>query len=410
MSRKRFAIVGASRRGWAMYAVPITRDYAETAELAALCDISQTHMDVVNRQLAEPVATFTDFGEMIEKAHVDTVIVTTMDSFHDVYVVKALRAGKDAIVEKPMATDEEKCRGIIRAERETGRKVTVTFNCRFLPSAVAIRRMIADGLIGDVISVDLHWPLSLTHGPSYFRRWHRIMANSGGLQVHKATHHFDLVNWWLQDEPATVTARGGLDFYGRNGPFRGKRCKGCPHAQDCAFYWDIMESEITTEFYVAAEEETGYIRDGCVFDESIDIQDHFSLLATYKGGATLAYSLQAWSSWEGLRLEIQGTKGRLEYLTRNDVNGEADPASGKIMVALNDGTRIAHTPPAGVGGHGGGDRSIKQMLFEPGHDDPLGQMSGARGGALSVLLGVAATKSMENHGAGIRIADLLEEK
>ena len=50
------------------------------------------------------------------------------------------------------------------------------------------------GVIGNVVSVDFHWLLDTRHGADYFRRWHRNKRNSGGLLVHKATHHFDLVN------------------------------------------------------------------------------------------------------------------------------------------------------------------------------------------------------------------------
>ena len=45
------------------------------------------------------------------------------------------------------------------------------------------------------------WALDTVHGADYFRRWHREKKNSGGLLVHKSSHHFDLVNWWLGDVP-----------------------------------------------------------------------------------------------------------------------------------------------------------------------------------------------------------------
>ena len=57
--------------------------------------------------------------------------------------------------------------------------------------------------------------LDTSHGADYFRRWHREKDKSGGLLVHKSTHHFDLVNWWLASSPKTVFAMGGLRFYGR---------------------------------------------------------------------------------------------------------------------------------------------------------------------------------------------------
>ena len=51
-----------------------------------------------------------------------------------------------------------------------------------------------DGLVGRPLLVDFSWVLDTSHGADYFRRWHREKQNSGGLLVHKSTHHFDLVN------------------------------------------------------------------------------------------------------------------------------------------------------------------------------------------------------------------------
>ena len=57
------------------------------------------------------------------------------------------------------------------------------------------------GGIGEITGVDFRWYLDRVHGADYFRRWHRRKDKSGGLLVHKATHHFDLVNWWLASTP-----------------------------------------------------------------------------------------------------------------------------------------------------------------------------------------------------------------
>ena len=407
LMKKRFAIVGASQRAMGMYAIPITRQFQTTSELVALCDLCQTRMDYINEKIPKAVPTYKDFDAMLAGVPIDTVIVTTKDSVHHEFIIKALHAGKDVISEKPMTIDNEKCRAILEAERETDRTVTVTFNYRFTPPATAIRRILAEGTIGRAVTVDMHWILDTNHGADYFRRWHRRKANSGGLQVHKSTHHFDLINWWLQDEPASVIAQGGLDFYGRNGPFRSKRCKGCPHRRKCPFHWDISTDAFHSEFYLTAEEESGYVRDGCVFDEEIDIEDNYNLLVEYKGGTRLSYSLQAWSPWEGFRLDIQGTKGRLEYTEQHDTHNWQGIGDKEIVVMLNDGSRIVHTPSRGEGGHGGGDPLLLSMLFEGAHDDPLGHMAGATQGAHSILVGVAATKSIQSHGQWIKISDLL---
>ncbi|MFD7136709.1 Gfo/Idh/MocA family oxidoreductase [Streptomyces sp. NPDC059894] len=83
-----------------------------------------------------------------------------------------------------------------------------------------MKKVIADGAVGKVLSVHFEWLLDTVHGADYFRRWHREKTSSGGLAVHKATHHFDLVNWWLDDTPTTVQALGGLRFYGDQGAGR----------------------------------------------------------------------------------------------------------------------------------------------------------------------------------------------
>ncbi len=74
--------------------------------------------------------------------------------------------------------------------------------------------MILDGKIGRVTSVDLNWYIDTYHGASYFKRWNRSRQFSGGLSVHKSTHHFDLVNWWLGQNPEEVFAYGALNYYG----------------------------------------------------------------------------------------------------------------------------------------------------------------------------------------------------
>src|SRR5437763_392954 len=94
----------------------------------------------------------------------------------------------------------------------------------------------------DVVSVDFHECLDTSHGADYFRRWHRLKQNSGTLLVHKASHHFDLANWWLDSMPMEVTAFGDLKFYGHNNSFRSTHCRVCPYKQQCKFYWDVTQN------------------------------------------------------------------------------------------------------------------------------------------------------------------------
>ena len=126
---------------------------------------------------------------MMKECAPDTVIVTTMDRYHHEYIIKALEYGCDAISEKPMTIDEEKCNAILAKEKETGKKVIITFNFRFMPNMIRVKELINEGAVGKILSVNFEYLLDTSHGADYFRRWHRRKENSGGLLIHKASHH-----------------------------------------------------------------------------------------------------------------------------------------------------------------------------------------------------------------------------
>src|SRR5262249_53233987 len=158
-----------------------------------------------------------------------------------------------------------------------------------------------EGAIGRPLSVDFEWYLDRRHGADYFRRWHRRKENSGGLLITKATHHFDMVNWWLDDEPERVFPLGGRRVYGPVRGERGERCSTCAFTQSCEFFVDLRADPLLNSLYFEAEQHDGYARDRCVYAEEIDIEDTMNLVARYRGGAQLSYSLVAYSPYEGWR-------------------------------------------------------------------------------------------------------------
>ncbi|MEJ1974335.1 MAG: Gfo/Idh/MocA family oxidoreductase [Lacunisphaera sp.] len=230
------------------------------------------------------------FAEMIREQKPDTVFVCSVDATHHDYIVRALHAGCDVITEKPMTTDAAKCRAILQAVAATGRSVRVAFNYRWAPFRTKVKELLTAGAIGRVHSVTLEYMLDTNHGADYFRRWHAEAANSGTLLVHKSTHHFDLVNWWLDAIPAQVFAYGDLVFYGRENAERrgdGKltrypRYTGHPEAKNDPFRLDLDESEPFRKLYRAGEAGSGYVRDRNVFRDGIDIPDQMSLNVRYR--------------------------------------------------------------------------------------------------------------------------------
>jgi predicted dehydrogenase len=349
------------------------------------------------------------------------VIICTPDHLHAPYILCALAAGCDVICEKPLTIDADQIARIAHAQQNSGRRVRVAFNYRYAPARVQIRRLLAAGAIGQITSVDFRWHLDRAHGADYFRRWHRQVQNSGGLFVHKATHHFDLLSWWLRAAPLTVQATARRRFYrpetavslGLHIP--GPRCATCAERASCDFALDLAADPDLDRLYRQAEAADGYFRDLCVFAPNVDIHDTMEALISFSDGSVATYGLTAYSPWEGLAVTFHGTEGQLVH--RHSENHGIPGASAFVGQGTDSMETVLHRAGAapeglkvdrGTGGHGGADPVMLAHLFDPAAaaDDPDGLASDQRDGARSVLTGLAAAASAQS-GLPVTLASLL---
>ncbi|MFJ4621540.1 Gfo/Idh/MocA family protein [Streptomyces sp. NPDC088812] len=444
---RRYAVYGTGHRA-AMYVDAMLQDFSDVAEPVAWCDPNETRMSHYTAQARAaghtPVHYHPDHLEtMLRQERIDVLVVCSPDHTHAAAVSTALRAGVDVVCEKPLTVDEAGLRAIEAAAAGSQAQLTVTFNYRYSPRNSALKQVLADGSIGKVLSVHFEWLLDTVHGADYFRRWHRQKASSGGLAVHKATHHFDLVNWWLDDVPVTVQALGGLRFYGDQGagrPAGPRPSLGRDAAADDPYGFDMSGDDHLRGLYLEAEAQDGYLRDRDVFDQDIDIEDTLSVLVGYRGGCSMTYSLTAHSPWEGYRVSVNGSRGRaeLEVVERAHVaSGTASdllawrtdtpdgtptaPASrpavdpsvapgsaGTATGARTEGSRlvvqqhwdVAREIPIeeSEGGHGGGDGLLLVDVFRGAGQDPLRRRAGYEDGLRSVAVGVAVNESLRTGG------------
>lgn len=440
--QRRFAVAGTGHRA-GMYVGAITGEHADVATLVAWLDPNPGRIDHYDAQVGAalglggpaglPRYTPDGLERMIAEQRVDTVVVTAPDHTHADLVARVLAAGADVVVEKPLTTDRAGCRRITAAVAESGRDITMTFNYRYAPRNSSLREVIRSGAIGDVTSVHFEWVLDTVHGADYFRRWHREKKSSGGLLVHKSSHHFDLVNWWLGDVPSRVYASGGLRFYGdQNAAARGlgpRPARGTGVAGD-PFALDLTHDPRLRSLYLDAEHHDGYLRDQDVFGPGITIEDNMSLVVDYRRGATMTYSLNAHSPWEGYRVAVNGTAGRaeLEVVERGAVELDADgnaildpsatpgaasevplrPAGERLLVQKHWEQPTEHPIPAGIGGHGGGDAILLKDVFRRRlrvEEDALGRPAGYLDGLRAVAVGIAANQSLVT-GLPVTIRDL----
>ncbi|MDV3456952.1 Gfo/Idh/MocA family oxidoreductase [Sphingomonas sp. HF-S4] len=422
--RKRYVSVGVGSRN-RMFQQALWGPHKAHGELIAACDVNPGRLDYLAREAtkagARPPKPYlaADFDKMLRELKPDAVIVTTPDAFHDDYVVRALDAGCDVITEKPMTTTAAKAQRILDAVKRSGRHIRVTFNYRYSPFRSQVKELLMAGEIGDVLSVDFQWLLNTVHGADYFRRWHSNKAISGGLMVHKATHHFDLVNWWLSDMPVSVNATGKREFYtpemarrfGLDGAHQ--RCRTCPEKAECSFFFDLAADPALKALYLDNEKYDGYFRDQCVWRPEINIEDTMNVIVGYAGGTTLSYSLNAFNAWEGYHIAFNGTKGRLEHsvVEQAGVAGagghSVDDRIKTRIVPMRGDPRDIVPQTGAAGGHGGGDAVMLADIFDPNAPkDALLRAADERSGAASILVGVAANKCFET-GQPVKIADLV---
>ncbi len=412
--KRKLAMVGTGSRGLSFWGRRIIQQYGDIIEFVGLCDINPGRLETGRKALGISCPVFTDFGELLRKAKPDLLIVTTVDATHDEFIIKGMEAGCDVLTEKPMTTDEFKCQAILDAEKKTGKKLIVGFNYRYGTQFTRLKELLAEKRVGDITSVDFHWYLNTYHGADYFRRWHGHRNKGGTLLCHKASHHFDLLNWWIDSDPVEVVAHGSLEHYGKNNPFRGTKCRGCEHKEKCKFYYDITRNREYMELYVANEKHDGYIRDNCLWRESIDIFDKMAVQIKYANNVQVSYSLTTYSPFEGMSIAFNGKTGRIDSweglpwrqkemanqaeLHAREMSQQAERSEryDEIYVSDNFGKSELVKVPQMRAGHGGGDARLQDKIFRnPDLADPLKHAAGSRDGAMSVLIGVAARKSID---------------
>ena len=416
IKRRRYALVGTGHRA-KLYVDALTGPYRQTCQLVALCDPSRVRMgwhaaragatgeNPAQYQLGENQAD--DFERMLEEASPETIVVTCVDAYHAQYIVAALEHGVDVVTEKPLAVTIEQLRSVIAAGTRSPASVRVTFNARYAPEFGALRRLALEGRIGKVHLVELAEILDTSHGADYFRRWHREMRSSGGLLVHKACHHFDLVNWWLGSSPKTVSAMGSLCFYGKqNADRRGEsytydRYTGETQAASDPFCLslDSAGSGELRQLYLDAEAETGYIRDKNVFSAGVDVEDTAVVSVRYEDNTLLSYTLVSYSPWEGMRVTLTGDRGRIELSQRLATAGRQLPGTRaqrecqvRVVPMLGEPEVLDFGSPGT--GHQNEDAATVDAIFGIQRDDPFGRAAFLADGVSAALIGIAAERSI----------------
>ncbi len=422
--RTRYAICGLSFRGIHHFILPLlgkhtydgANDFSQTSEVCGIVDLDPKRVEAFFETFRVRIPSYPlgGFDQMIAETRPDVILVAGPDHTHFGWILKALRAGCDVIVEKPMVTTTRQAMEVLEAERETGRQVRVAFNYRYKPMQRELKRLLQSDAIGRITNLEFNYNLDTEHGASYFLRWNRQRAFSGSLAIHKLCHHFDLVNWWLDDVPSTAFAMGALNYYGENGAHRPRDPKGaplppretrrhCPYFQKhfaghgakesgrIPSFWDRHALPYDAQY---PSEEGNYL-----YDPEIDIEDTYGAVLRYRKGAILSYSVNFSAPWEGFTLGINGTLGRLEtsyrvQMTPSPTDSVGNRAQRIRILPLFAEAYEVEIPPA-LGGHGGADEPLQRDLFAEISPESraLDLLAGSLAGAYAVAAGEAVWQS-----------------
>ncbi|KHF40223.1 Gfo/Idh/MocA family protein [Halalkalibacter okhensis] len=420
----RIVVCGLSNRAMQMFIKPILTKYSQENEIVGLLDLDEKRVELLYEMFPElasvPSYRPEQFPEMIAQTEATTVIVTSRDDTHVDYILQGLKFDLDIICEKPMVITSHDARRVMEAEKTSQGKVTVAFNYRYNPFHRKIKELILEGKIGKVTSIDLNWYIDTYHGASYFKRWNRMRKHSGGLSVHKSTHHFDLVNWWIDQKPVEVFAYGDLHYYGKNGEenpsqIDNRYCGTCKEKLICNYYnrWNNRTNSVKVkDNHIKAgveEKYTNYRPDACIFDHEIEIEDTYVATVKYDQGALLSYSINFSLPYEGYRLAVNGTKGRIETQEFHELSRIPFPVPEQTIDYFPlFGSKESIHVVQNEGGHGGGDPLIQEDLFlgiDPHRSYEI--LAGSEAGAYSIAVGEGVWKSSKQN-QPIRIDQLLE--
>jgi predicted dehydrogenase len=184
---------------------------AEGGRLVAVCDLLQEKLDKMTAKYPG-VKTYTDFDELIRDAEVDLISICLPSAMHAEYAVRAMRAGKHVLIEKPIDITPEAAMQIERVRRETGMKAGVVHQNRYNVDMLPIRQAIECDHLGRVYlgTFAVKW----YRKQAYYEGWHGTWdMDGGGSLMNQAVHTVDLMQW-LMGDVESVTSQ--MDIYGHD--------------------------------------------------------------------------------------------------------------------------------------------------------------------------------------------------
>lgn len=342
---------------------------------------------------------FTTWEDVFKKPKfADAIIISTPDNLHYGPCMAALKMGYDILLEKPISPSEQECRDILALAKKTGRVVAVCHVLRYAPYFVKLREIMQSGALGEIISVQHMEPISHVHmSHSYVRgNWHNS-KETNPIILAKSCHDLDIIKWMLNKESKSIQAFGDLKWFKKENAPAGstERCTdGCAIEGECPYsalriyyrkrtwlhHFDLPEDKDKQgDAIMNYIKTTNYGK--CVYRMDNDQPDHYTTNILFEDNVTAAFSMEAFTSYEGRRTRIMGSMG--------DVVGDMQKMTHTDF-RTGKSTEWSQTSD----NHGGGDwRLAADWVQAVSHHDPSLLTSTIDASIESHIMGFMAEKS-----------------
>jgi len=340
--------------------------------------------------------TFVTWEHVFQKPKfADACIISTPDDLHYGPAMAALEAGYDLLLEKPIAMSWKECKDILELATRKKAMVCVCHVLRYAPYFVEIKKIIQDGAIGDVVSIQHMEPISHIHmSHSYVRGIWRNTKTALPIILAKSCHDLDLLRWYVDKPYTKVSCLGARTVFRQDQAPKGapQYCMdGCPAEKTCPYFApDVYVNKKkwgTGAIITPDRSEKGILealRKGpygkCVYRNDNDQPDHVTMNLGFKDDVTATFSMEAMTSYEGRKTRVMGTKGDIvgdERILRIADFASRQSREWDVANASSD-----------LSGHGGGDiRMVRDFTAAVAKRDPN-------------LLATNLSVSMESHLAG----------
>ncbi|WP_309122027.1 Gfo/Idh/MocA family oxidoreductase [Paenibacillus sp.] len=409
-------VLGAGGRGraYAQYAL----DFPNEMNIVAVAEPDETR----RRTFAEMHGIsedrrFDDWETLLSQPRMaDAILICTQDRMHYEPAIRALEQGYHVLLEKPMSNDLTECVSLAEAAKQVDRVFSVCHVLRYTPFFSTLKRVIEEGRIGDLVTIDMIENVGYWHQAHSFVRgnWSRA-GESNPMIMAKSCHDMDILVWLAGADCAKLTSYGGLRHFTKENAPEGAplRClDGCPARDECAYYApDIyfgvedakglglaLTNDPSVEGIMEALRTGPYGR--CVYHCDNDVVDHQVVAMEFENRITATFTMTAFTTDGGRTVKLMGTKGQIRAHMGKGVIEISDFKTGRvetIQLAMS-----AH-------GHGGGDRGImkdfSELVRSGGKSESL---SSAAVSVQSHVMAFAAEQSRLAH-RSILIRDYMKE-